>query len=68
MPVQMIESVSMRYWTGGRGECLSSGPLAWSAAFVGGMDFFFDLVAEVGVGVFVAGGHFGCTFWRGSIG
>lgn len=53
----------MRYRRGegkGKGH-LSSGPLAWSAAFVGGMDFFFDLVAELGVGVFVAGGHFGCT-------
>ena len=36
---------------------LASRPLAWFAAFVAVVNFFFDLVAEFGVGVFVAGGH-----------
>lgn len=45
----------------GGGWHLSSRPLAWSAAFIGSMDFFFDLVAEVRIGVFVARRHFACS-------
>lgn len=36
---------------------LASGPLAGSAAFVGVLDVLLDLVAELGVGVFVFGWH-----------
>jgi hypothetical protein len=34
-------------------------PLAWSSAFVAIVDFFFDFVAELGVGVFLFGRHDG---------
>jgi hypothetical protein len=32
-------------------------PLAWRAAFVAVVDFLFDLIAELGVGVFFFGRH-----------
>lgn len=36
---------------------LSSGPLTWSPSFVTLLNFLLDLIAELGVGVFVFGRH-----------